>query len=122
MLDATRSSHIFLEALVCNELASFFMIFILFLENVKAPLTAKAVAGRQGVPTLPWTHLAKVLSERGVYISGWPFGVEFPDEIKRPPGKKSQGLKDLPAASVRAMVLACEMRTLTFNRTNANGT
>ena len=98
------------------------MIFILFLENVKAPLIAKAVAGRQGVPTLPWTHLAKVLSERGVYISGWPFGVEFPDEIKRPPGKKSQGLKDLPAASVRTMVAACENRTLTFNKIDTNGT
>lgn len=60
------------------------MIFILFLENVKAPLTAKAVAGHQGVPTLPWTHLAKVLL-------GWPFGVEFPDKIKRPPGKKARG-------------------------------
>ena len=97
------------------------MVFILLLENVKAPLTAKAVVGRQGVPTLLLTNLAKVLLEHGVYIAGWPFGVEFPDEIKRPPGKKSQGLKDLPAASVRTMVTACESCTLTFNRTNANG-
>jgi len=84
------------------------MIFILFLGNVKAPLTAKAVAGHQGVLTLLWTHLAKVLSERGVYISGWPFGVEFLDEIKKPPGKKSQGLKDPPTASMQTMVIACE--------------
>jgi hypothetical protein len=88
------------------------MVFILSLETVKAPLTAKAVAGCQGVLTLPWTNLAKVLSERGVYIAGWPFGVEFPDKIKRPPGKKSQGLKDLPDASVQTMVTACENRTL----------
>jgi hypothetical protein len=100
MLDMTRSSHIFLKASVHNKLASFSIIFILFLENVKAPLAAKVVAGHQDVLTLPWTHLAKVLSKCSVYISGWPFGVEFPDKIKRPPGKKSQGLKDLPAASM----------------------
>jgi len=96
------------------------MIFILFLKNVKAPLTAKAVAGHQGVLTLPWTHLAKVLLKHGVYISGWPFGVEFLDEINRPPGKQSQGLKDLPAVSMQTMVITCENHTLTFNRTNAN--
>jgi hypothetical protein len=97
------------------------MTFILFLENVKAPLITKAVAGHQGVPTLPWTHLAKVLSEHGVYISGWPFGIEFLDEIKRPPGKKSQ-LKDLPTVSMQTMVATCMNHTLTFNKIDTNGT
>ncbi|KAF8232837.1 hypothetical protein L208DRAFT_1377502 [Tricholoma matsutake] len=71
-----------------NQIKSYFLGGF---KNVKAPLTAKAIAGCQGVLTLPWTHLAKVLSECGVYILGWPFGVEFPDKIKRPPGKKARG-------------------------------
>jgi len=81
----------------------------------------KAFAGHQGVPTLPWTNLAKVLLECGVYIAGWPFGVEFPDKIERPPGKKSQGLKDLPTASMQMMVTTCKNHMLTFNKTNTNG-
>ncbi|KAF8240873.1 hypothetical protein L208DRAFT_1495760 [Tricholoma matsutake] len=59
--------------------------------------------GGSKVVTLPWTNLHKILSERSVYIEGWPEDVTFPNETKKVSGT-SQGVKDLPAGAVKLLL------------------
>lgn len=74
------------------------------LADVGCPLLPK---GGSKVVTLPWTNLHKTLSERGVYIEGWPEDVAFPNETKKVSGP-SQGVKDLPAGAVKLLLGAFE--------------
>jgi hypothetical protein len=74
------------------------------LADLGCPLLPK---GGSRVVTLPWTNLHKTLSERGIYIEGWPEDVAFPNETKKVSGP-SQGVKDLPAGAVKLLLGAFE--------------
>lgn len=69
--------------------------------------------------------MAKTLVDWGVYIEGWPTGVGFPDETKKSgnkSSKKSQGMKDLLVASMRTLLAALELKTVTFHKGDRQGT
>jgi hypothetical protein len=97
---------------------------IYLLEHADAPLVLKSTGAYPAIPTLPWSTMAKALADRGLYLEGWPAGVEFPDETKKLVGKqsKSQGLKDLGVPAQRLLLAAFDSGTVTFKKGDQQGT
>ena len=68
--------------------------------------------------------MAKTLTDWGVYIKGWPTGVEFLDETKKlgsKSSKKSQGMKDLLVASMCTLLAALELKMVMFHKGDQQG-
>lgn len=54
-----------------------------------------------GHAQLPWSNMAKVLSDFGVCLHNWPEGVEFPGQ-----SKSKQGIKALPTRPTNILLTA----------------
>jgi hypothetical protein len=86
-------------------------------------LADKSTGVHPTIRSLPWSTMTKALVDRGLYLKGWPAGVEFPDETKKQGQQsKSQGLKDLGLPAQRALLDALDFQTMTFENGDRRGT